>query len=109
MVPRPDLIWTERDTPVEKVLRLALKSGYSRIPVLGEGIDDVIGIAYLKDLVRAREEARRGEREVALLDILRPAAFVPDSSAATTSCARCSAPATTWPSSSTSTAVPPGW
>lgn len=79
MVPRPDLIWTERDTPVEKVLRLALKSGYSRIPVLGEGIDDVIGIAYLKDLVRAREEARRGEREVALLDILRPAAFVPDS------------------------------
>ena len=79
MVPRPDLIWTERDTPVEKVLRLALKSGYSRIPVLGEGVDDVIGIAYLKDLVRAREEARRGEREVPLLDILRPAAFVPDS------------------------------
>ncbi|MEJ8279346.1 hemolysin family protein [Pseudonocardia spirodelae] len=79
MVPRPDLIWTERDTPVEKVLRLALKSGYSRIPVLGEGIDDVIGVAYLKDLVRAREEARRGERQVALLDILRPAAFVPDS------------------------------
>src|SRR3954451_14180684 len=49
MVPRPDVVWTERDTPIDKVLRLALKSGYSRIPVLGEGIDDIIGVAYLKD------------------------------------------------------------
>ncbi len=60
MVPRPDVVWTERDTPVDKVLRLALKSGYSRIPVLGEDIDDIVGVAYLKDLVRAREEAADG-------------------------------------------------
>ena len=78
MVPRPDVVWTERDTPVEKVLRLALKSGYSRIPVLGEDIDDIVGVAYLKDLVRAREEApgaragRAGRGDA-------PAVFVPDS------------------------------
>ncbi|TCK21225.1 hemolysin family protein [Pseudonocardia endophytica] len=80
MVPRPDVVWAERDTPVDKVLRLALKSGYSRIPVLGEGIDDVIGIAYLKDLVRARDEAEREERaRQSLVEIIRPAVFVPDS------------------------------
>ena len=80
MVPRPDVIWAERDTPVEKVLRLALKSGYSRIPVLGEGIDDVIGVAYLKDLVRARDDAQRGTApQKSLVEIIRPAAFVPDS------------------------------
>jgi CBS domain containing-hemolysin-like protein len=78
MVPRPDVVWTERDTPVDKVLRLALKSGYSRLPVLGEDIDDIVGVAYLKDLVRAREEAADGE-VAALYAVMRPAVFVPDS------------------------------
>ncbi|WP_232662941.1 hemolysin family protein [Pseudonocardia sp. TRM90224] len=75
MVPRPDVVWTERDTPVEKVLRLALKSGYSRLPVLGESIDDIVGVAYLKDLVRAQAE----QPDAALTEVMRPAAFVPDS------------------------------
>ena len=75
MVPRPDVVWTERDTPVEKVLRLALRSGYSRIPVIGENIDDVVGVAYLKDLVRAQVE-RPG---ATLAEVMRPAVFVPDS------------------------------
>ena len=76
MVPRPDVVWTERDTPVDKVLRLALKSGYSRIPVLGENIDDIIGVAYLKDLVRAPEADGAGQPPLG--DVMRPAAFVPD-------------------------------
>jgi CBS domain containing-hemolysin-like protein len=75
MVPRPDLVWAERDIPVEKVVRLALKSGYSRIPVLGEGIDDIIGVAYLKDLVRASYE----RPDAPLPEVVRPAFFVPDS------------------------------
>ncbi|MBW0117917.1 hemolysin family protein [Pseudonocardia abyssalis] len=74
MVPRPDVVWTEHDTPVEKVVRLALKSGYSRVPVLGENIDDIVGVAYLKDLVAA---SHRGE--TALSAVMRPPAFVPDS------------------------------
>ena len=41
------------------MLRLALRSGYSRLPVLGENIDDVIGVAYLKDLVRAQAPSSR--------------------------------------------------
>jgi CBS domain containing-hemolysin-like protein len=75
MVPRPDVVWTEHDTPVDKVVRLALKSGYSRMPVLGEGIDDIVGVAYLKDLVRAQEE----QPDAPLRDVMRRAVFVPDS------------------------------
>jgi CBS domain containing-hemolysin-like protein len=74
MVPRPDVVWTDRDTPVDKVLRLALKSGYSRIPVLGENIDDIIGVAYLKDLVGAQAE----RPDAPLVDVMRPAVLVPD-------------------------------
>ncbi|WP_219415724.1 hemolysin family protein [Pseudonocardia nigra] len=78
MVPRPDVVWTESDTPVDKVLRLALKSGYSRIPVLGESIDDIVGVAYLKDIVRAQAEAVDGTLP-AVPSVMRPAVFVPDS------------------------------
>jgi CBS domain containing-hemolysin-like protein len=78
MVPRPDVVWTERDTPIDKVLRLALKSGYSRIPVLGEGIDDIVGVAYLKDIVRAGAEVGDDEQPP-LGAVMRPPAFVPDS------------------------------
>jgi CBS domain containing-hemolysin-like protein len=85
MVPRPDVVWVERDTAVDKVLRLALRSGYSRLPVLGESIDDVIGVAYLKDLVRAQSDSRPSDPTQAdgpgavLTDVMRPAVFVPDS------------------------------
>jgi CBS domain containing-hemolysin-like protein len=77
MVPRPDVVWTERDTPIDKVLRLALKSGYSRVPVLGEGIDDIVGVAYLKDIVRAQAESP--DAQPALSAVMRAPSFVPDS------------------------------
>jgi CBS domain containing-hemolysin-like protein len=79
MVPRPDVVWTERDTPIDKVLRLALKSGYSRIPVLGESIDDIVGVAYLKDIVRAEAEVADEDEQPALSAVMRLPAFVPDS------------------------------
>ena len=72
MVPRTDLIWIERHKTVHDGLTLALRSGYSRIPVLGEGVDDVIGVAYLKDLAAA-------EPDKLVTDVMRPATFVPDS------------------------------
>ncbi|MCF7547805.1 hemolysin family protein [Pseudonocardia sp. WMMC193] len=75
MQPRPDVVWAERDTPVQKVVRLALKSGYSRIPVLGEDIDDIVGIAYLKDLVGVTWD----RPSATLVEVVRPPVFVPDS------------------------------
>jgi CBS domain containing-hemolysin-like protein len=76
MVPRTDLIWIERHRTVRDGLTLALRSGYSRIPVLGEGVDDVIGVAYLKDLAASLDN---GAPDKLVSDVMRPATFVPDS------------------------------
>ena len=76
MVPRTDLIWIEREKTVQDALTLALRSGYSRIPVLGEGVDDVVGVVYLKDLAAS---VHSGAPDQLLGDVMRPATFVPDS------------------------------
>jgi CBS domain containing-hemolysin-like protein len=74
------VVWVERDVAVDKVLRLALRSGYSRLPVLGENIDDVIGVAYLKDLVRAQNDRTGSDDPDAVLTaVMRRAVYVPDS------------------------------
>ncbi|MBA2323688.1 MAG: HlyC/CorC family transporter [Pseudonocardiales bacterium] len=80
MVPRTDLVWIEQHKTVRDGLTLALRSGYSRIPVLGEGIDDVIGVAYLKDLAKDLAiSAQEGTPERGVVDVMRPPVFVPDS------------------------------
>jgi CBS domain containing-hemolysin-like protein len=76
MVPRPDMVTVEADNSVTSALEAALAAGYSRIPVHEEGIDDVIGIAYTKDLVRAE---RVGKAEHMVRDSARSAKFVPES------------------------------
>jgi CBS domain containing-hemolysin-like protein len=76
MVPRPDMVTVEADTSVTVALEAALAAGYSRIPVHEQQIDDVVGIAYTKDLVRA-ERAGKGGQPVA--GSARTAVFVPES------------------------------
>ena len=76
MVPRPDMVTVEGAKSVTVALETALAAGYSRIPVHEGQIDDVEGIAYTKDLVRA-ERVGRGEEPVRAL--ARPAVFVPES------------------------------
>jgi magnesium and cobalt exporter, CNNM family len=78
MVPRTDIVFVERDKTVQQALSLALRSGFSRIPVVGENEDDVIGIAYLKDLVQLREQ-RSGQLTAKVASVMRPATFVPES------------------------------
>jgi putative hemolysin len=76
MVPRPDMVTVESDVTVSQALEKALAAGYSRIPVEGDaGIDDIIGIAYAKDLVRAE---RAGKADQTVRDSMRPATFVPE-------------------------------
>jgi CBS domain containing-hemolysin-like protein len=77
MVPRTDMVFTERGTTVRDALSLALRSGFSRIPVVGENEDDVIGIAYLKDLVARSQQRPDGDAPVE--SVMRPATFVPES------------------------------
>jgi CBS domain containing-hemolysin-like protein len=77
MVPRTDMVWIERGKTVRQALSLALRSGFSRIPVVGDNEDDVVGIAYLKDLARrVYGDEDRAER---VDEAMRPAYFIPDS------------------------------
>lgn len=79
MVPRTDIVFVERGKTLRQALSLALRSGFSRIPVVGENEDDVVGIAYLKDIVRRSQEHREGESVETVDSVMRPATYVPDS------------------------------
>jgi CBS domain containing-hemolysin-like protein len=79
MVPRMDIVFIERDKTLHQALSLALRSGFSRIPVVGVSEDDVVGIAYLKDIVRRTHEFREGESVEKVESVMRPATYVPDS------------------------------
>ena len=69
MVPRPDMVTLDHDLTVTEALDVAITEGYSRLPVVREGEDDidVIGLAYAKDLMKAEREGRGTEPITALL------------------------------------------
>jgi CBS domain containing-hemolysin-like protein len=79
MVPRTDMVFIESDKTVEQGLSLHLRSGFSRIPVVGENEDDVTGIAYLKDIVAWSHEHPGAEATEKVGTVMRPASYVPDS------------------------------
>ncbi len=79
MVPRTEIVWIEGNKSVRQALALALRSGFSRVPVIGDNVDDIVGIAYLKDLVpNSQDELGTGHTK-SLEDTMRPATFVPES------------------------------
>ncbi len=75
MVPRPDMVTIGVDETVEAVLERALEVGYSRMPVVEQQVDDVVGIAYTKDMIRA---LRAGQGADPVRTHLRTAHFVPE-------------------------------
>lgn len=75
MVPRTDMIAMQADHRVTDMVEVAIMNGMSRFPVYGEGVDDVVGVVFSKDLVRAERDGG-GERPVS--DLMRPAVFVPE-------------------------------
>ncbi|HYF74423.1 MAG TPA: hemolysin family protein [Nocardioides sp.] len=79
MVPRTDVVYIERYKNLRQTLSLFLRSGFSRVPVIGENLDDVVGIAYLKDIVRRDFEAPDVEFTQRIDEVMRPAHFVPES------------------------------
>ena len=79
MVPRTDVVFIERHKTLRQTISLALRSGFSRIPVVGEGSDDVLGVAYLKDIIRRIYEYRDAESTETVESAMRPAVFVPES------------------------------
>jgi CBS domain containing-hemolysin-like protein len=78
MVPRIEMVYIERGKTLRQALSLALRSGYSRIPVIGEDLDDIIGIAYIKDLAKRSHDHREAEQSESVEELMRPANFVPE-------------------------------
>ena len=82
MVPRTDIVWIEGNRTLRQGLSLALRSGFTRIPVIAENLDDIIGIAYVKDLARRVHEHHESEQSETVAEHLRPATFVPENKTA---------------------------
>jgi CBS domain containing-hemolysin-like protein len=78
MVPRTDMLVIERGKQLRQGFSLLLRSGFSRVPVVGDGPDDVLGVLYLKDVAR-RLNADPSAANLPVEQLMRPAVFVPDS------------------------------
>ncbi|HOA56858.1 MAG TPA: hemolysin family protein [Dermatophilaceae bacterium] len=78
MVPRPDMVTVQGDDPLRKATAVFLRSGFSRLPVIGDDSDDVLGLIYLKDVV-ARITADPEAGAVACSSLMRPMSFIPES------------------------------
>jgi CBS domain containing-hemolysin-like protein len=79
MVPRPDVVYIERHKNLRQTMSLFLRSGFSRVPVIGENLDEIVGMAYFKDIVRRDFEAPDVEFTQRIDELMRPAHYVPDS------------------------------
>ncbi|MBA2608032.1 MAG: HlyC/CorC family transporter [Actinobacteria bacterium] len=76
MVPRPDMLAVEGSQKVTDVIDTAMKAGFSRIPVYDENIDNVVGVVFTKDLLRAERE---GKADTPVRNLAREGLFVPES------------------------------
>ncbi|MGH2794713.1 MAG: hemolysin family protein, partial [Actinomycetota bacterium] len=78
MTPRPDMIAVQTETKLKDVLTLMLKHGFSRMPVYDKSMDNIVGLAYAKDVMRRLHNGRT-RKEISVKEIVRPAMFVPES------------------------------
>jgi len=79
MVPRTDVVFIERNKTLRQAMSLGLRSGYSRIPVVGENLDDVVGFAYLKDVTKRVFDRHEAESTERVESVMRPVLYIPDS------------------------------
>ncbi|MGH3356792.1 MAG: hemolysin family protein [Nocardioidaceae bacterium] len=78
MVPRTEMIFIERRKTLRQMMSLGLRSGFSRIPVVGDNLDDIVGVVYLKDVTKRVFDKREAEATERVESLMRPAMFVPD-------------------------------
>jgi CBS domain containing-hemolysin-like protein len=79
MVPRTDVVYIERHKTLRQAMSLFLRSGFSRVPVVGEDLDDIVGFAYLKDVARRVFDRKDAETTEHVESVMRPVLWVPDS------------------------------
>jgi CBS domain containing-hemolysin-like protein len=78
MVPRTDMVTMDQEATLRQAMKLFLRSGFSRIPVVGDGPDDVLGLLYFKDVAR-RVYADANAATLPAHHQMRPAQFIPES------------------------------
>ena len=76
MKPRVDLVTIEINSKFDELSELISDSGYSKIPVIGDSIDDVKGIVYAKDALKINLQ---DNKSLKIDEIMRPAIYVPES------------------------------
>jgi len=79
MIPRTDMVTVENDATISSAMGLFLRTGVSRLPVIGENIDEVLGILYLRDVARLHYERPLGAEQITASELARPAIFAPES------------------------------
>ncbi|MCK6065480.1 MULTISPECIES: hemolysin family protein [Microbacterium] len=84
MVPRTDMVAVDAGASTREALTLFLEKGISRVPLIDDEADDVVGMLYLKDLVQFGFRDEQGWRDAPIRRIARPAVFVPESMRAET-------------------------
>jgi len=77
MIPRSQMVVVNRDASPEQLIPIAIESGHSRFPVIGESRDEVVGVLLAKDLLRY--SSKNDSTPFIIREILRPAVFVPES------------------------------
>jgi CBS domain containing-hemolysin-like protein len=73
------MVYIERHKKLRQLTSLALRSGYSRIPVVGESLDDIVGVVYLKDVMKRVFDNAQAESTERVDSVMRPCMFIPDS------------------------------
>ena len=79
MVPRTDMVFIEENKTLRQAVSLALRSGFSRIPVIRDGLDDVVGVLYLKDIIKRVFDSPSAETSERVASMMRPPVWCPDS------------------------------
>ena len=79
MVPRNDVVFVERHKNLRQTMSLFLRSGFSRVPVIEDNLDHIVGFAYLKDIVRRDFEAPDVEFTQRIDEVMREVYYVPES------------------------------
>ena len=79
MVPRTDMVFIEEYKTLRQAVSLALRSGFSRIPVIRDGMDDVVGVLYLKDVIKRVYDSPETQTTERVTSLMRPPVLCPDS------------------------------
>ncbi|MEO6212725.1 MAG: hemolysin family protein [Vicinamibacterales bacterium] len=78
MTPRPDMVAIAADATLAELLALFEEQEYSRIPVYSENLDNILGIVFVKDLIRLKGGSESARLQADLPHLVRPATFVPE-------------------------------